>query len=397
MPLTPPEDAWQRLEEHLEKLSAEEVPRREAADRVLAADLRATVDAPASDVSAMDGYALASEVRAGERRPVVGIIQAGDAPGFELPADSAVRIMTGAPVPAAATTVIPVEQTDRGRSEVLFSADGPAGAHIRRQGEILRSGAPLLAAGSHLTPGALSLIAGHGHETVRVHRQPKVAFLATGDEVVPPEHEPAPGQLRDSHSDFLIAAGKRLGLEFEPLGIAPDVPEILESKIAQGLRSDVLLVCGGVSQGEFDFVEAIVTRLGCDLLFDAVAIQPGKPLVAARHERGWLFGLPGNPASVMVTFWLFVKPLLRRLMGHPDRYLSDLRSGQLGAPLPGAKGRDRFLPAEVAASRGRLTARPVRAKGSHDQAAYALGDALVRIRAHAAPAEPGDPCELIIF
>lgn len=397
MLLTAPEEAWQRLEETLGALPNEQVGRRQAVGRVLARDLDATVDVPACDVSAMDGYALAAAVGSQDRRQVTGIIQAGDAPGFELAEDAAVRIMTGAPVPAAAETVVPVEQTDRGQSEVVFTADSSSGANIRRQGEILRTGDTLLPAGSVLTPGALSLIAGHGHAEVAVHRQPTVSFLATGDEVVPPEQVPAPGQLRDSHSDFLLAAGSRLGLEFEALGIAPDRPEVLEERIAQGMQSDVLLVCGGVSQGEFDFVESIVTKLGCRLLFDAVAIQPGKPLVAARHPGGWVFGLPGNPASVMVTFWLFVKPLLRRLMGHSDSYLSDLRGGRLSAPLPGAKGRDRYLPGEVEVIEGQLVAGPVRAKGSHDQAAYALGSALVRVRAHAAPAAAGDPCELVLF
>jgi molybdopterin molybdotransferase len=397
MPLIAPEEAWSRLEGHLDPLPVEGLARRRSGGRVLARALAATGDVPASDVSAMDGYALAGQAQKNDRRPVTGIIQAGDAPGFELQVNAAVRIMTGAPVPATAETVVQVEHTDRGQEQVTFTADAVPGANIRRQGEILRTGDQLLAAGSLLTPGALSLIAGHGHSEVFVHRPPTVAFLATGDEVVPPEELPAPGQLRDSHSDFLLAAGRHLDLDFEPLGIAPDRPEVLERMIRQGMSSEVLLVCGGVSQGEFDFVESIVAELGCQLLFDAVAIQPGKPLVAARHDGGWIFGLPGNPASVMVTFWLFVRPLLRRLMGHPDGYLTDLRAGRLGAPLPGAKGRDRFLPAEIEVVDGELVARPVSARGSHDQAAYALGGALVRVRAHAAPAEAGEPCELLVF
>ncbi len=126
-----------------------------------------------------------------------------------------------------------------------------------------------------------------------------------------------------------------------------------------------------------------------------MAIQPGKPLVAARHPRGHLFGLPGNPASVMVTFWLFVRPLLRRLMGHADGYLRGARAATLSAAAPGAKGRDRFLPAEIESSHGELLVRPVGPKGSHDQAAYARGTALLRIAAEAPPSAAGDRCEIV--
>lgn len=397
MALTSPEEGWKRLGEGLEPLPAERLERRAAAGRVLARDLEATVDVPATDVSAMDGYAVGGEIAADDRRRVVGTVAAGDPPGFVLPRDAAARIMTGAPTPDATFTVIPVEQTDRGETEVRFTSAGGTGKHIRRRGEILRAGQPLLAAGSLLTPGALSLLATHGHGSVEVHRRPTVAFLTTGDEVVDPDEEPAPGQLRDSHTDFLLAAGTGLGLAFDHLGIAPDRPSVLERKIRCGLTSDVLLVCGGVSMGEFDFVESIVAKLDCEVLFDAVAIQPGKPLVAARHEGGWLFGLPGNPASVMVTFWLFVRPLLRRLMGHADTYLGSARAGTLIGSAPGAKDRDRFLPAEVEIVAGELRVRPVAPKGSHDQAAYACGTALLRIPARARPTAAGDPCEVVFF
>ncbi len=396
MPLITPTEAWSRLEKRLRPLPAERLPRRRARGRILAGSLESTVDVPASDVSAMDGYAVGGEVSAGETREVVGVIAAGDPPGFDLPADAAVRIMTGAPCPAGAYTVVPVEETDNGDRRVRFSGAGGTGKHIRRRGEVLRAGASLLDAGALLTPGALSLLATHGYAEVEVHRSPSVSFLTTGDEVVAPDTEPGPGQLRDSHSDFLLAAGAEIGLELHHLGIAPDQPEVLERKIRQGLSADVLLVCGGVSMGEFDFVEAVLERLRCEVLFEAVAIQPGKPLVAAKHDGGWLFGLPGNPASVMVTFWLFVRPLLRRLMGHSDSYLSNTLAGTLSADAPGARGRDRFLPAEVeSGDDGNLLVRPVTPMGSHDQAAFARGTALLRIPAHSPPTRAGDPCQIV--
>jgi molybdopterin molybdotransferase len=393
-----PDEAWRRIAERLKPLPETPVARRSAAGRILARPLAATVDVPGLDVSAMDGYALPGPVPPGESRPVAGTIVAGDAPGFVLEAPAVVRIMTGAPVPAGADRVVPVEQSDGGKEIVVFHAEAPPGAHIRRRGEVLQTGDPLLPAGALLTPGALGLIATHGYQEVPIHRPPSVAVLTTGDEVVTPETEPAPGQLRDSHTDFLLAAGERLGLRFEALGIAPDRVDELKALVEKGLRSDVLLLCGGVSMGELDLVEGVLAGLGCEAHFDAVAIQPGKPLVFATHSGGLVFGLPGNPASVMVAFWLFVRPALRRLMGFEDSWWSsDALAGVLEAPLPGSKGRDRFLSATVKTRDGRLFVTPHLPKGSHDLAAYGLGTALVRVRAGAEPAEVGGVCEVLLL
>jgi molybdenum cofactor synthesis domain-containing protein len=396
--MLPPEDAWKRLELHLAPLPAERLPRRAAAGRVLAESLAAQVDVPPVDVSAMDGYAVAGSAPAGARLPVAATVVAGDRPGLELAPGTAARIMTGAPVPTGADRVVPVEETDSGEQEVhLPRGTGPR-RHIRRQGEVVRRGDPLLAPGALLTPGALSLLATHGFAEISVHRAPSLAVVVTGDEVVPPEAEPQPGQLRDSHSDFLLAAGRGLGLDVELLGIAGDRVEELRAQVERGLGADVLLLTGGVSMGELDLVEGVLGDLGVELLFDAVAVQPGKPLVAGVHRRGaggLVFGLPGNPASVMVCFWLFVRPALRRLLGLAGGYWHGALPGVLAAPLPGAKGRDRFLPAAVEFAGGRIEVTTAATRGSHDLAAYSRGTALVRIPAGAEPAEPGAPCEVL--
>jgi molybdopterin molybdotransferase len=299
--------------------------------------------------------------------------------------------------------VVPVELADaradapgEGSGErVVLSQILTPGAHVRRRAEVLRRGDELLPAGSPLTPGALALLAAHGHATASVHRAPRVAVLTTGDELVDAAAAPAPGQIRDSNTDFLLAAGRTLGLDFEPLGIAPDRPDAVRARLAAGLAADVLLVCGGVSAGEFDYVERELAALGCEFLFDAVAIQPGRPLVAARHPGGLVFGLPGNPASVMVGFWLFVRPALRRLLGRDDGFWQGALAGTLDGPLPPAKGRDRFLPASIVAEDGRLRVTPHAPKGSHDLAAYARGTALVRVRPGAPEAAAGSDCEVL--
>jgi molybdopterin molybdotransferase len=388
-----PQDAWAAIERHLAPLSAVSLARRSAAGRVLSSALNATVDVPAADVSAMDGYALAGPIAVGASLSVSAMLAAGSAPGVTLLAGTAARIMTGAPLPKHADRVIPVELSDRGEQHVVFTQDLPAGANIRQRGEVLRRGDPLFAAGALLTPGALALLATHGIDPVPVFGVPRVAVLATGDEVVPASQMPVGGELRDSHTDFLLAAGQQLRLDFEPLGIARDRAEDLVPLLASGLERDVLLVCGGVSMGDFDLVAASLVSLGCEILFHGVNLQPGKPLLVARHRRGWVCGLPGNPASVQVTYWLFVRPLLRRLQGLDDGYWAGSLRATLAAPLPAGGERERFLAARLRFADGRVHATPVLPRGSHDLAAYGRGTALVRCAAVACGA--GEECEVL--
>jgi molybdopterin molybdotransferase len=406
----PPEEAWRRLERLARPLPAVTVARREAAGRVLARGVEATGAVPAQDVSAMDGFAPAG-TPPGEPLPVAGAVMAGDAPGAEVPVGATLRIMTGAPVPAGADRVIPVElatvSPGADGERVTFESTGETRDHIRRRAEVTRRGDPLLPAGALLTPGALSLLATHGHRELAVHRRPRVALIVTGDEVVPPDETPGPGQLRDSHTDFVLAACRSLGVRCDSLGVAPDEREALRDRIESGLDADVLLLSGGVSMGEADLVTGVLQELDCETLFDRVDIQPGKPLTVAVHaighavdgsipgRPGVVFGLPGNPASVMVNFWLFVRPFQRRLMGQADGYWHGALNGELAAPLPGAKGRDRFLPAEIEIVEGAVRVKPVSSVGSHDLGAYARGTALVRVPANAKEQPAGSPCQVL--
>ena len=396
--MIPIEEAWRRLLPRLAPLRPASLPRRTASGRVLAETVRATLDVPFADVSAMDGYALAGAVAAGTALPVAGTVAAGDPPGRELPAGAVLRIMTGAPLPAGADRVVPVEDTGGWGDPMTVRRPPAAGANVRRRGEIVRAGAVLLEPGERLIPGALSLLAAHGREEVLVHPAPRVALLVTGDEVVPAEAEPGPGQLRDTHSDFLLAAAGQCGAPLEPLGIAGDRPEALRERIGAGLAHDVLLVTGGVSRGAYDLVEGVLEELGFRALFDQVAIQPGKPLVAMVRDAPagpLVFGLPGNPASVMVSFWLFVRPALRRLQGHQDDPWAGAVAAVAATDLPGAGDRDRFLPARLRWVDGRAHVTPGAARGSHDLVAFARAEALVRVRAGSAPAAAGSPCSAL--
>ncbi|HEV8238288.1 MAG TPA: gephyrin-like molybdotransferase Glp [Thermoanaerobaculia bacterium] len=400
-----PEEAWQRLAAHLGPLPPRRVALGAAAGRVLAEEVRATVDVPFADVSAMDGYAIAGDVAAGAVVPVLGRVAAGDdVASLAVARGSAVRIMTGAPMPTGADRVVPVEETDGGRESVEVRVPPPAGAHVRRRGEIHRTGDALLGAGHRLTPGALALLAANGAMEVAVQAPPRVALLVTGDEVVPPEATPQPGQLRDSHTAFVSAAVAAAGGELVHLGIARDDPRDTRERLAHGLDADLLLATGGVSRGELDFVEPALAELGFQPLFDAIAIQPGKPLAALVLERSerpasarplLALGLPGNPASAMVCFWLFARPALLRLQGIEAGFWREALTGTLAAPLPAGAKRDRFLPARLATRDGELVVTPVSPRGSHDLTAFAQGTGLLRIRAGSAAANAGDRCSVL--
>lgn len=399
-----PEEAWRTIAAELvgdaraaTARAATSVPRADSLGRVLAAPIAATVDQPPADVSAMDGYALGEGAAAGAPLAVVGTAAAGDPPAFAVPAGAAARIMTGAPLPAGADRVVPIEETDGGTTGVVVHRLPPPGAHVRRRGEVTRAGEPLLPVGRLLDPPSIALLASHGVASVEVVAPPRLALLATGDEVVPPDADPGPGRLRDSNTPLLAAATAALGVVAEPLGISPDRPEALRALLAAGLERDVLLVTGGVSMGAFDFVEETLAGLGCRVLVDGVAMQPGKPLLVARSAAGrWIFGLPGNPASVLVTFRLFVHPLLSRLLGRSAGFF-DAFAGVLAGPLPAGGDRDRFLPATLALAGGRLEVTPRSPRGSHDLVAWAGAGGLVRVRPGSPAAVPGDRCEALPF
>jgi molybdopterin molybdotransferase len=376
------EEAWRRIEPHTGPRGRELLARPEALGRVLARPLVATADLPAFDVSALDGFALAGEVEAGAVLTVAGTQAAGAPSGAALAPGTALGIWTGALVPAGADRVVAIEKTvPAGAGRIRVLEPPPPGHAIRRGGEVARRGAVLAAEGTPLAPATLALAASQGYAELEVFRAPRVAFLVTGDEVVPAERVPAPGELRDSHSDFLSAAGRRLGLAFEPLGRTPDDPAELGRRLAGALDdADVVLTCGGVSMGGADHLRAVIERLGCAIELHGVAMQPGKPLLFARRGETLVFGLPGNPASVMVAFRLFVRPALERLLGRTSSFWSDAIEVRLQAPLAAGLGRDRFVPAR---REGPSAARPLEARGSHDLAAFALADLLVRVR-------PGD-------
>ena len=341
---------------------------RDALGRVLTHDVIAPHNVPAHDNSAMDGYAVSAADCASDGDTtlrIVGTAMAGNAFSGLIGPGQAVRIMTGAMLPRGADCVIPQEDAVRADAEsVVLRGPLRAGDNIRRAGEDLTHGAPALSAGTRIGPAELGLIASLGIAEVQVRRRLRVAFFSTGDEVASIGHPLAPGQIYDSNRYTLFGALTRLGCELIDMGVIPDRPAALEDAFTRAARNaDVILTSGGVSVGEADFIKDMVNRLG-QVDFWKLNIKPGRPMAFGCIGDTWMFGLPGNPVAVMVTFYQFVQDALLTLMGVtplperptlPARCLADIRK---------RPGRREFIRAIVRQQDGDWIVAPTGAQGS---------------------------------
>lgn len=317
------EAAQQCILKHTTTLGAEPVKLEKSLGRVLAEQVNANRDHPPCDVSAMDGYAVRAsdlaEIPA--TLTVIEDIQAGAMPTMAVLSGQCARIMTGAPIPKGADTVIRVEDT-QALSAGMVQMNQPAvpGTDIRRRGENLRSGEMVLNAGTEITPGVLGILAMVKRAEVSVQRRPRVAILSSGDELEGLDEPFDPQKIPDANSYTLMAQIQALGIEPALLGIARDDPLELSQYLMRGLEFDVLLVSGGTSVGVYDFVRPTIEALGIQMHFWRVAIRPGHPIAFGTTPSTQVFCLPGNPVSSMVCFEQFVVPALRSMMGHRRVY-----------------------------------------------------------------------------
>jgi molybdopterin molybdotransferase len=296
----------------------ERLPVRAALGRVLAEDVISTMNVPGHDNSAMDGYALRFADLAAEGETVLqlaGTAFAGRAFAGQLGAGECVRIMTGGVIPEGADTVV-IQEVARAEAErVTIPPKQRQGQHLRRAGEDLRAGAPALRAGKLLRPAELGLIASLGIGEVVVRRRPRVAFFSTGDELASVGMPLKEGEVYDSNRYTLHGMLVRLGCEIIDLGVVRDDPAALEAAFREAAaRADAILTSGGVSVGEADFIRGLMAKLG-EVAFWKIAMRPGRPMAFGRIGNSWLFGLPGNPVAVMVTFYAFVRDALLKLSG----------------------------------------------------------------------------------
>ena len=402
----------------IERAAAPLPPRRmpllEACGRLLAAPVVSDVDSPPWDRAMMDGFAVRSEDFSDGAAEVVELdvtvdLAAGDVTTLEIARGACGRIMTGAPIPAGADAVVPVESAvddtagmHAGGRVRLRDGRFHAGQHIARRGAAFRRGQEVLSAGMRLGSAEIGLAAEAGATHVLVPPRVRVAILSTGSELVPPAAVPAYGQTRNSNGPMIAAAVQLLGAEPIPLGIAADRPEAIRAAVAQGLAADVLVLSGGVSAGDLDLVPEIFRQCGVEKIFHKVRLKPGKPVWFGmlRREQATptlVFGLPGNPASSLVCFELFARPAIAILAGLPRESWHLRRGrGRLTAAAKAAADRPVYLPCRLMPVDGGLAATPLPWSGSSDLLGLAGAAGLLALPAGGRRYEAGEDVEIVL-
>jgi len=377
------EEAFSRILHHCRPLPSERVCLSDSLNRVLACDVYATDDLPPFDASAADGYAVSSAdlLEASPEDPVAfrlqDIVVAGSRSSVALEKRATARILTGAPVPDGADCVVMQEYVETRPGEVVFVAPGYPGDNIRRRGSELRAGALALRSGLHISPAGVAMLATLGLGQADVYRRPRIAVMATGSELVAPGQPLLPGQIRDSNSFGLMAAVKALGLQTVRVVTVPDDPALIKNELKLCLDdADVVLISGGVSVGDRDYVKEVALSLGVREVFWRISIKPGKPNFFGVMEGKYLFGLPGNPVASLVSFHLLVRPAIARLMGLID--VLPLRiTATLGSELRKKHGRTEFVRAVLASEAQQWIVKPLRAQDSNMMSGLAQATALI--------------------
>ncbi|HEY2526849.1 MAG TPA: gephyrin-like molybdotransferase Glp [Xanthobacteraceae bacterium] len=391
-------EALERVLAHAAPLPVERVPLVDACGRVLADDLKALRTQPPADVSAMDGYAVRAEdvATAPIRLKIIGEVAAGRTFAATVRAGEAARIFTGGVVPEGADTIVIQEVTTRDGEWVKVERPATKGRHVRCRGLDFHAGDKLFVKGHRLTARDLALAAGMNHPLLPVHRQPKVALFATGDELVPPGAEPGPGQIVSSNGFALIALARKQGAAVVDLGLVGDNLQdtVAAVRRAREDNADILVTTGGASVGDYDLVKAAFAAEGMNLSFWKVAMRPGRPLMHGQLGPMQVLGLPGNPVSAYVCALLFLVPLIRRLSGRSD-VVTATQWAALGSDLPANDERADYLRAMLSDGPGGPVATPFSTQDSSMMAPLAKADCLVIREPYAPPAKAGSPCPMV--
>lgn len=386
MSLLPVDEARVRILKGVKPLAAEAVKLEHALGRVLAKGIAAKRDQPPFAASAMDGYAVRATdvVNVPVTLTLVGTSAAGRAYAGAVKPGTAVRILTGAPLPKGADAIVIQENANREGKHVAVLQSSPAGKHIRRRGLDFSAGDELIPANRRLGPRDIGLLAAGNAEKVPVRRKPRLVLFATGDELLLPGQRPKPDQIFSSNSHALQAMAESLGAEVINLGIVRDSLKATIAAIRRGLDADILISTGGASVGDTDFVQEAFKACGVKIGFWKIALRPGKPFMYGRKGKTHVMGLPGNPVSALITARIFLKPLTAAMLGLPTSEPETL--ARLTAAMPANDGRQDYLRASLAlAPDGSRTVTPFPAQDSSMQRTLQQSQALI-IRPPQAPA-----------
>lgn len=358
------EEALEAILSHVRLLGTEHVDVLASLGRVLGESVVSRREIPPWANSSMDGYAVrAADTGSGAVLRVVGRVEAGVVPAGAVERGEAMRIFTGAPLPAGADAVVPQEDVEATDGRIALRGAVDRAAYVRPRGEDVRVGDPVLEPGTLLTAAEVGLLATLGHAQVRVYRRPRVAILSTGNELADLGTEPGPGQIPNTNTYALMAQVLEAGAQPVSLGVAPDRLDVIEERIRGALDADVLVSSAGVSVGELDLVREALARAGAELHLWQVSMRPGKPITYGSLGGRPVFGLPGNPVSAMVTFELFVRPALLKMSGRRRLARPRLRVRAL-APVPNPGSRRGYLRVRLESTGEGLGARLTGGQGS---------------------------------
>jgi molybdopterin molybdotransferase len=404
MSLLPVDEALARILKSAEPNGTEQVALSDAGGRVVATPVLAHFLQPPFDGSAMDGYALIApnDISYPVEFDIIGESAAGNRFEGELGVGQAVRIFTGAPLPTGTDTIVIQEHTERSGNQLTVHEGIEPGRHIRRAGLDFSPGSIVIPSGRELDAAALSLAAASGNAKIGVLQKPKVAIIATGDELVPPGQTPGKDQIVASNSVGIAEIVRRAGGTPQDKGIIPDDPAKIEQAIADGLQSgiDILVTIGGASVGDRDFVHGALQKLGVNLDFWKIAMRPGKPLMYGHIEKNGkivhVIGLPGNPVSSLVCSLVFLRPLVAKLAG--TSLDADIRPAKLGTALSANDHRRDYIRATIESGPdGMLIAKPFPLQDSSMLSALVGSKALLIRNENAPEAAVGDDCRVLML
>ena len=388
-----------KSKERPDRMPAEPVPLADSVHRILREDVLSDADSPPFDKAIRDGFAVRFEdvVQIPSVLTIIGESRAGAGSSVTVQRGKCCEIMTGAPLPTGANTVVMVENTERvSPTSVRILRTARENEGLLRRGAEARQGDTILRSGRRIGLADLGLLAGAGKSSVAVSRKPRVAVIATGDELVEVHENPKPDQIRNSNSYTICAQVEDAGAEPITLGIARDNLEDLREKIRRGLDYDILIVSGGVSMGKYDLVEKVFAEFGVEVLFDKIAMKPGKPTVFGHHGLTYVFGLPGNPISTMVAFHMFVRPLIQFLL-KAEATAPKILDAKLEAPAKCDPERAALVPALVRFDHGQYWIQTAPWKGSSDLVGLSRANALIMIPSRPGTLERGDTAQFLLM